>query len=354
VALVYFDSSAFVKLLAEEAGSELAAQLWEGCDAALASRLAYSEVRAAVAAAVGSHDLDEAGLDDTERAWDGYWAATRPVELTAAVERHAGQLARKYALRGAGAIHLASALAIGDPGLVLAAWDRRLHAAAQAAGLNTAPAQLDSPKPAGPSMQPEREPVPPEHGRRARHVAAMRARLVEVSLDLYDRQGFSATTIDQIAAAAKVHRSTFFRYFESKEGVLLAPLARSHGWFLDALGARPAGEPLVRSVAVVCTEGEWPAVERAQLQKIRRIVNADPLLRVAVEGQLSSAFAPLLAERLRAMNPGADDGEVSVVSALAVMWSNAAFSRLIEHGGALRTHFAEVIGATRKVALETP
>lgn len=352
MALVYFDSSAFVKLLAEEAGSELAVQLWEGCDAAVASRLAYSEVRAALAAAVGSHDLDEADLDVIEQEWDSYWAATRPVELTAAIEQHAGQLARTHALRGADAIHLASALAIGDPDLVLAAWDRRLHAGAEAAGLNTAPAQLDLPIPAVHNLQSEREAVPLEHGRRARHVAAMRARLVEVSLDLYDRQGFSATTIDQIAAAAKVHRSTFFRYFESKEGVLLAPLARSHRWFLDALGARPVGEPLVRSVAVVCTEGGWPAVERAQLQKIRRIVNADPLLRVTVEGQLSSAFAPLLVERLRAMNPAADDGEVSLVSSLAVMWSNAAFSRLIEHGGTVRTHFAEVIDATRNVALE--
>jgi AcrR family transcriptional regulator/predicted nucleic acid-binding protein len=354
MALVYFDSSAFVKLLAEEAGSELAAQLWDGCDAAVASRLAYSEVRAALAAAVGNRDLDEADLDEIEQAWDSYWAATRPVELTAAVERHAGQLAGTHALRGAEAIHLASALAIGDPDLVLATWGRRLHAGAQAAGLSTAPAQLDTPIPAVSSMQSELEEVPSENGRRARHVAAMRARLVEVSLDLYDRQGLSATTIDQIAAAAKIHRSTFFRYFESKEGVLLAPLARWHRWFLDALGARPAGEPLVRSVAVVCTEGEWPAVERAQLQKIRRIVNDDPLLRVAVDAQLSPAFTPLLVERLRAMNPDADDGEVAIVSSLAVMWSNAAFSRLIEHGGTVRTHFAEVIGATRKVALETP
>ena len=38
--IVYFDSSAFVKLLVEEAGSELAAQLWDGCDAAVSSRLA--------------------------------------------------------------------------------------------------------------------------------------------------------------------------------------------------------------------------------------------------------------------------------------------------------------------------
>ena len=138
MSLVYFDSSAFVKLLAEEAGTDLAAELWDACDAAVASRLAYPEVRAALAAAARNHDLDTA-----ERAWAGYWAATRPVELTAAVEQRAGQLARTHALRGADAVHLASALAIGDPELVVAAWDRRLHTPAQAAGLRVAPAQLD-------------------------------------------------------------------------------------------------------------------------------------------------------------------------------------------------------------------
>ncbi len=155
MALVYFDSSAFVKLLAEEAGSELAAQLWDGCDAAVASRLAYPEVRAALAAAARNHDLDDADLDDAELAWDSYWAATRPVELTAAVEQHAGQLARTHALPGADAVHLASALAIGDPDLVLAAWDRRLHAGAQAAGLRTVPAQLDTQPPAAAPAAPD-------------------------------------------------------------------------------------------------------------------------------------------------------------------------------------------------------
>jgi hypothetical protein len=140
--LVYFDSSALVKLVVEEAGSELAAELWDGCDAAVASRLAYPEVRAALAAAARNHDLTEGELDAAEQAWDGYWAATRPVELTAAVERQAGQLAKAHALRGADAVHLASALAIGDPDLVLSAWDRRLHAGARAAGIRVAPAQL--------------------------------------------------------------------------------------------------------------------------------------------------------------------------------------------------------------------
>jgi len=143
VALIYFDSSAFVKLLAEEAGSDLAAELWDGCDAALASRLAYPEVRAALSAAARNHDITESELDAAERDWDDYWAASRPVELTQAVERHAGQLARAHALRGADAVHLASALAISDPDLIVAVWDRRLHAGAKAAGCRVAPAQLD-------------------------------------------------------------------------------------------------------------------------------------------------------------------------------------------------------------------
>ena len=147
MALVYFDSSALVKLVVEEPGSSLVAQLWDGCDAALASRLAYPEVRAALAAAARSHDLGHDDLRDAEQAWQEFWAATRPVELTPAVERHAGELAREHALRGADAVHLASALAIGEPDLIVAVWDRRLHAGALAAGTNVAPAVIPSPSP---------------------------------------------------------------------------------------------------------------------------------------------------------------------------------------------------------------
>lgn len=99
--LVYFDASAFVKLLTTETGSSLASALWDGCDAALSSRLAYPEVRAALAAAARNHDLTESELADAERDWEDFWAATRPVELTATVEQHAGHLARAHALRGA-------------------------------------------------------------------------------------------------------------------------------------------------------------------------------------------------------------------------------------------------------------
>lgn len=137
--VVYFDSSAFVKLVVEEPGSELATALWDGCDAAVSSRLAYPEVRAALAAARRSGDLSRRGFEQAEQGWEEFWAATRPVELTAAVERRAGELAREHALRGADAVHLASALAVAFEGLVVAVWDQRLHAGARAVRLRVAP-----------------------------------------------------------------------------------------------------------------------------------------------------------------------------------------------------------------------
>jgi predicted nucleic acid-binding protein len=143
--LVYFDSSALVKLLVDESGSGLAAELWDGCDAALTSRLAYPEVCAAVAGAARNRDLDPAQVTSVGRAWEQYWAAIRPVELSAAVAEHAGRLARAHALRGADAVHLASALAIGTEDLIVAVWDRRLHSASSAARLHVAPAALDQP-----------------------------------------------------------------------------------------------------------------------------------------------------------------------------------------------------------------
>jgi hypothetical protein len=143
VALVYFDSSALVKLVVEEAGSDIAVELWDGCDAALSSRLAYPEVRAALAAAGRNHDLDEHALATALATWEELWASTRPVELSADIEHHAGDLAARHALRGADAVHLASALAVGPADLVVAVWDRRLHTGVIAEQLVVAPATVD-------------------------------------------------------------------------------------------------------------------------------------------------------------------------------------------------------------------
>jgi predicted nucleic acid-binding protein len=137
--IVYFDSSAFVKLLIEEDGSDLAAALWDGGDAVVASRLAYPEVYAALAAAGRGRRLDPAGQRQAAAAWESYWSAVRAVELTDAVAVDAGRLSARHALRGADAVHLASVLAVGVQHTMLAAWDERLRAGAEAAGVHVVP-----------------------------------------------------------------------------------------------------------------------------------------------------------------------------------------------------------------------
>ncbi len=143
MALVYFDSSALVKLLVDEDGSDVASDLWDGCDAALSSRLAYPEVHAALSASHRNSDLTRRELLAAQATWEEFWTAMWPVELTVDVEHRAGELAHSRALRGADAVHLASALGIGRFDTVVAVWDRRLHAGAVAEGFAVAPLDLD-------------------------------------------------------------------------------------------------------------------------------------------------------------------------------------------------------------------
>ena len=139
MAIVHFERSAFVKLLVEENGSDLATTLWDGCDVAVCSRLAYPEVRSAPAAAGRAHRLATVDQGHGESAWDDYWSATRAVELTERVITHAGELASRHALRGADAVHLASLLAVGAAETVFAVWDQRLRTGGQAVGVRLAP-----------------------------------------------------------------------------------------------------------------------------------------------------------------------------------------------------------------------
>ena len=76
-------------------------------------------------------------------------------------------------------------------------------------------------------------------GLRERKKARTRASLRQHALRLFGEQGYHATTVEQIAAAAEVSPSTFFRYFPTKEDLVLQDDMDTR--MVEALERQPAG-----------------------------------------------------------------------------------------------------------------
>jgi AcrR family transcriptional regulator len=93
----------------------------------------------------------------------------------------------------------------------------------------------------------------PEPDWRQRKKNATRDRIRASALRLFGEQGYDATTVEQIAAAAGVSHMTFFRYFPAKEDVALSdsydPL------LVGLLEQTPAGWPLIDRIRTALLGG---------------------------------------------------------------------------------------------------
>jgi AcrR family transcriptional regulator len=83
-------------------------------------------------------------------------------------------------------------------------------------------------------------------GLRERKKTKTRAAIREHALRLFREQGYEATTVEQIAEAAEVSHSTFFRYFPTKEDVVLQDDMELI--WIDALRAQPPGMPPIEAL----------------------------------------------------------------------------------------------------------
>lgn len=89
---------------------------------------------------------------------------------------------------------------------------------------------------------------PPKTGLAARKKERTRRQLAEAAAELFYERGYAATTVDDIVAAVDVSPRTFFRYFPTKEDLVVALGATSLDLFLEALRGRPLGESLQAAV----------------------------------------------------------------------------------------------------------
>ena len=133
--IAYFDTSAIVPLLVDEATTETCNRLWNESTRVVSVRLIYPEARAALARAGRLGRLTRSQLNAAVLELDSLIEQVDVIELSPDIARSAGELAQQRGLRGYDAVHLAAALAVADDDLVLITGDLELATAAQAAGI---------------------------------------------------------------------------------------------------------------------------------------------------------------------------------------------------------------------------
>jgi AcrR family transcriptional regulator len=143
--------------------------------------------------------------------------------------------------------------------------------------------------------------------------AAIRAELAQVAFDLFRDKGFDRVTINDVAAAAGISRSTFLRYFDTKEEAVLGALEAQGEQLADALRARPG------------SEDDWRALRRAMdaiVEDYRRdpagalatarLIRETPALQ-ARRLEKQCAWRPALAESLAERRDPPHSGDLALM-----------------------------------------
>ncbi|MFI8878987.1 acyl-CoA-like ligand-binding transcription factor [Streptomyces sp. NPDC055243] len=152
--------------------------------------------------------------------------------------------------------------------------------------------------------------------------------LTEAALQLLARKGFDAVTIDEIVTSAGVSRRTFFRYFASKEDVVVQFLADMGVGIHTELAARPADE----SPSVALRHAVWVPLAACgdhseRVLPVVRLILRTPALRARFlerQAQWSDDLTGEVARRL-----GRDAG-VDLFPRLAAGMALAAFDSVLQ------------------------
>ncbi|MEW1695718.1 TetR family transcriptional regulator [Streptomyces sp. NPDC093249] len=133
--------------------------------------------------------------------------------------------------------------------------------------------------------------------------------LSEAALQLLALKGFDAVTIDEIAATAGVSKRTFFRYFASKEDVVVQFLVDMGTGMRAALASRPGGErPSVALRHAVWVSMAACADHSDRALRVVRLILRTPALRARFlerQDQWRDDLAAELAQRL-GLDPDTD------------------------------------------------
>jgi AcrR family transcriptional regulator len=168
----------------------------------------------------------------------------------------------------------------------------------------------------------------PAVGLRERKKAKTKAAIQQHAMRLFGERGYQATTVEQVAAAAEVSPSTFFRYFPTKEDVVLYDALDPV--LLEAFRAQPAELSPIQALrgAMWAVFGELPAGELAVQQERDALIRSVPELRARMLDEFAKSLdllAEIVAERVgrRADDPAVRTLAGAVIGVGISAWSTA-------------------------------
>jgi AcrR family transcriptional regulator len=164
----------------------------------------------------------------------------------------------------------------------------------------------------------EQDPARPV-GLRERKKARTRASIREHALRLFREQGYQATTVEQIAAAAEVSQSTFFRYFPTKEDVVLRDdfelrIFEAFERQPPQLGPIAAIRAAVSEALATLTPAEW-----AEFRETSELSFATPEIRARTFDELARTIQAMTDVLARRVGRAPDDLAVQAIAG-AVFW----------------------------------
>jgi AcrR family transcriptional regulator len=144
-------------------------------------------------------------------------------------------------------------------------------------------------------------------GLRERKKAKTRAAIQQHALRLFRDQGYSATTVTQIAEAAEISESTFFRYFPTKEHVVLED--EFDDALMTAFDAQPPELTPIQAMrgALRAVLGALPAEDRAEIRERADLIFSVPELRAAMAGRIVETLQRTSEQLAVRMGRPADD-----------------------------------------------
>lgn len=167
-------------------------------------------------------------------------------------------------------------------------------------------------------MKALREDGQPALGLRERKKAKTRAAIQQHALRLFREHGYEATTVEQIAEAAEVSPSTFFRYFPTKDDVVLYddldPL------LIAAFEAQPAELGPIQALrgALRAVFAELPDEDMTQQWERTTLILAVPEMRRRMLDQLAGMIDLLAEMAARRTGRRADDAAVRTFAGAVV------------------------------------